>query len=726
MQSFINELLRRNLIRVAGAYAVVGWVLIQLSIALETSLHLPNWFDSLVTSLVFLGFPVAMVLTWALEMAPDQAEGPNPSATKRSWRVADIGVMVGVFLIVALMAWQALTAAPIGSTAAPMQDAALDQDSNAIAQNDDARSVADHLSIAVLPFEDFSIEGDQAYFANGIAEEILNTLAQVQGLTVTSRASSFTFQDRETPLREIGEALNVAHVLDGSVRKSGNQLRITAQLIDTNTDVNVWSGTYDRPLSLDNIFAIQDEIALQIVEALRSELALPGNAAEQRPTSLEAYQLYLRGREQMHRRQPESLAAARQDFERVIELDPGFAPAYAGMADITLLLSTYSGTPVDEAISEARTYLIRAIELAPLDPDTLTAQAHLDLVIGGIENFFSARHYAETATQINPNSAAAFQRLGEANMAIGLYSEGLEAFERLVELDPLSPIFRMVTGVAYRTLGQVENAERQASMLAVSNNGSLNATWLNGWLAADDGALAEAYLIFREGFERDPAHAYISSAYFRIALSLGLDPDLGNLTKLQQSYLELARSDFEAALATFSDGTDISFSSMADPISRILLPYLGKDFSLTTTIFEDWTGPGDNWFSVSPGWGGRTGMWAAAADAYRRTQHPDAEAVLGVLERHFQNYPIQRTQLAEQYFDKAVMHVLRGEDELSLDSLDAFVAAGHVSPWLEIYPAFDSLRELPRYQAVVAANDQNAARHRADIEALQSVERSQH
>ena len=119
-------------------------------------------------------------------------------------------------------------------------------------------------------------------------------------------------------------------------------------------------------------------------------------------------------------------------------------------------------------------------------------------------------------------------------------------------------------------------------------------------------------------------------------------------------------------------------------------------------------------------------MWAAAADAFRRTQHPDSAAVLGVLERHFQNYPIQRTQLAEQYFDKAVMHVLRGEDETALDSLDAFVAAGHVSPWLEIYPAFDSLRELPRYQAIMSANDQNAARHRANIEALQSAERSQH
>ena len=723
MQSFINELFRRNLIRVAGAYAVVGWVLIQLSIALETSLHLPNWFDSLVTSLVFLGFPVAMVLTWALEMAPDQAEGPNPSATKRSWRVADIGVMVGVFLIVALMAWQALTAAPIGSTAAPMQDAAFDQGSNAIAQNYDARSVADHLSIAVLPFDDFSIEGDQAYFANGIAEEILNTLAQVQGLTVTSRASSFTFQGRETPLREIGEALNVAHVLDGSVRKSGNQLRITAQLIDTNTDVNVWSGTYDRPLSLDNIFAIQDEIALQIVEALRSELALPGNAAEQRPTSLEAYQLYLRGREQMHRRQPESLAAARQDFERVIELDPGFAPAYAGMADTILLTEVYAGRSYREAHEEAGLYLDRAIELAPASSETLVAQA----TWWGMRDWRSelvSRDFALAAISVNPNSSLAFHRLAHASMNLGRIQEGIEAYSRALELDPLSIILQYNNVWANFGIGNWAAAEQHLTVLEQMYPGHPVTYWGRGMFEFYQANYAAAADHVARGLELNPTNRWMQLLSSDISRRMDLPSEVQHTNAFDRS-LALLRENNLVDAARIIDGPEFAaYLADAPPGDGAEPFYLARRFDETEIILSAWLTWDDDADVLIP-WG-RLFTYGIAADIYTRSGDPKAEIILDSINRHFQIYPIEDTQMTSEYFDKAVMHVLRGEDETALDSLDAFVAAGHVSPWLEIYPAFDSLRELPRYQAVVAANDQNAARHRADIEALQSVERSQH
>ncbi|MFT5609731.1 MAG: TolB-like protein [Polaribacter sp.] len=231
MTNTLSELKRRNIFRVAGVYAVAGWLLAQLASALESSLNMPGWFDTVVVSLLLLGFPVAMILAWAFEMTPEgfkktQSLNGGDENTQTTGRKLDY-VLIGGLALVGLLI--------IGDRAIPK--ATVTPSAPIIAAIDTFTGQ----SIAVLPFEDFSPDQDQEYFADGIAEELLNVLARVEGLRVTSRTSAFSYKGREASIAEIGKALNVAHILEGSVRKAGDTLRITAQLIDTKTDEHMWS-----------------------------------------------------------------------------------------------------------------------------------------------------------------------------------------------------------------------------------------------------------------------------------------------------------------------------------------------------------------------------------------------------------------------------------------------------------------------------------------------------
>jgi len=316
MIKIFNEFKRRNVFRVAGMYAIVAWLLMQLSAHLEAALNLPEWFDTVITVVVLLGFPVALLLAWAFEMTPQgvkrttatAVEGETTSKTSPKSIIAVIGGVAILLAIVVGGVWL-------------WGGAQQKVEQSATVSGDVIAEVRDTLSIAVLPFEDFSQAKDQEYFANGISEELLNVLARIEGLRVASRTSAFSFQGSNADTGTISEALGVGHILEGSIRKSGNTLRITAQLIDAANDKHMWSDTYDRPLTAENLFEIQDEIALAIVSELKGQLSIDTPDVAQRTGSLEAYKLYLRARENMAKRLPATLNAAVAGFEQVIELD---------------------------------------------------------------------------------------------------------------------------------------------------------------------------------------------------------------------------------------------------------------------------------------------------------------------------------------------------------------------------------------------------------------------
>jgi len=258
----------------------------QVVAVMTPALNLPDWVDSFFAVALIIGFPIAVLLAWAFEMTPEGVKrtenvADGESITGQTGRKLDYTIIGGLVLVGALV---------IGSRFMPQKMSAPDVP-EVVVQTDlvEPTEVDEKISIAVLPFEDFSSDKDQDYFAKGISEELLNVLARIDGLRVSSRTSSFAFKERNASTGEIAEALNVKHILEGSIRKSGATLRITAQLIKTENDEHMWSETYDRPLTAENIFAIQDEIAAAIVAELKGRLSIGETEESDRTASLEAY-----------------------------------------------------------------------------------------------------------------------------------------------------------------------------------------------------------------------------------------------------------------------------------------------------------------------------------------------------------------------------------------------------------------------------------------------------
>jgi len=278
--SFLKELRDRKVGKVAVVYLVGGWLLIQVADVMFPALGLPAWTVTLVVALLIIGFPIALVLAWAYESTPDGIRLDQRSAASSD---------------------------------------PVDLDATA-----EALDKPREKSIAVLPFVDLSPSRDNEYFSDGLTEELLNVLTSASDLSVSSRTSCFTFKGKDVDIRTVAEKLNVSYVLEGSVRKAGNQIRITAQLIEAAGDTHLWSQTYDR--ELENIFEIQDDIAQEIARTLRVKMD-PQAAAELKAASAKAYDLYLRGRDFYHKFAPKPLQYAIEMFHRATELDPEFARA---------------------------------------------------------------------------------------------------------------------------------------------------------------------------------------------------------------------------------------------------------------------------------------------------------------------------------------------------------------------------------------------------------------
>ena len=324
-------------------------------------------------------------------------------------------------------------------------------------------------SIAVLPFADMSAAGDQEYFGDGIAEELLNVLARVEGLRVASRTSSFSFKTREASIGEIATALNVKHVLEGSIRKAGENLRITAQLIDASTDEHIWSETFDRPLTAENIFAIQDEISQAIAEELKGRFIPASAALSGRTNSTEAYDAYLRGHALIAQRTSKSINDGLAELNRAATLDPDFVLAHTALVEAYILANTYADLPSEQAIARATPHADRAMVLAPGLAESLAAYGWL---LDEAQDYDGAIDYYERAIAANPNDAEIWRRLGLSNRTLDRFDKARDAFEKAYQLDPLSPIILANWSIALANQGELAASgviARDAVRLAPDN-----------------------------------------------------------------------------------------------------------------------------------------------------------------------------------------------------------------------------------------------------------------
>jgi len=447
MNQLLAELRRRNVFRVAAAYLVVGWLVMQVVATIGGAAGLPDWADSLALVLLVTGFPIVLFIAWAFELTPDgmkKTEAVDSPTGFKPLGPSDYVLIAGVVVVLGVAGFQMF--APQGNAptlaASEILTPASPSSSPDLPMNATLTTVSDS-SIAVLPFADLSPAGDQQYFSDGIAEEILNVLVRVDALDVTSRTSAFQFKGQDLGIPQIAEALNVRHVLEGSVRRSGDTLRITAQLIDATTDTHLWSETYDRPLTAENVFAIQDEIAGAIVRELGRILDLQVEAVEVRALTddVTAYDLFLQARTLYQSRT--QLDTVIELLNRAIEQDPQFAQAMALRAGTTNLLDEYgySDRPSESLGAEAITL---ANEALAIDPDNATAiavraNARMQLIrrYEGSDDIADILSEFNRALAINPRDGSALNWRGLAYMHLGYLQEGLEDFQRCLEFEPL-------------------------------------------------------------------------------------------------------------------------------------------------------------------------------------------------------------------------------------------------------------------------------------------------
>ena len=352
-------------------------------------------------------------------------------------------------------------------------------------------------SIAVLPFVNMSSEAEQEYLSDGIAEQLLILLAKIPELRVISRSSAFSLKGEDIDVPEIAKRLNVTHVLEGSVRKSGNQVRIAAKLIEARFDTHVWSETYDRELT--DIFAVQDEIALAVVHQLKLALLNNDLPARSTTTTLEAYNAYLRGRFYWNEGDPTDLEKARQNFERALEIDPGYALAHAAMADYYSALPFYSSSLPDEVFPKAKAAVARALQL-----DGQLAEAHAALAY--IRTYYDwdwrdAGKEFELALALDPNNASLRHRYSRYLSSVGRTDEALVHMQRARELDPLSLIIQANVGVIHYFGRQFDETLRHLQQLAAVDPEFPVAHWGMGLAREQMGDLDGALESFQKAAE---------------------------------------------------------------------------------------------------------------------------------------------------------------------------------------------------------------------------------
>jgi TolB-like protein/Tfp pilus assembly protein PilF len=503
---------RRKVFRVMAVYGATAFVVLQIADLVFPILEFPDWTLQLVLMLTLLGFPIAVVLAWALEATDQGIRRTTPAtdaeldeiitapASKRL--PSGLLALVGIVALV-LGAWW------VGRQTAPMSEPS-----------------AVKASIAVLPFADMSPEGDQEYFSNGISEELLNLLTKIPELNVTARTSSFSFKDQNLDIPVIADRLRVAHVLEGSVRKSGNDVRITAQLIRAD-GFHVWSGQWDR--TLDDVFAIQEEIAAEVVDTLK--VSLLGELPKLEVVDPEAHALYLQARSVTGRREGEPYLRSTELLQRALDIDPEFAAAWVALAGSYMAEAASLGwRPFDEGFRLARDAVDRALAI---DPEYAPAHRALaGLAINVDHDLAAAAQHLERALELDRQNS-----LGTAGWLLRLVNrpdEALPLLEYQAARDPVNPYVHRQLGVAYLSTGRTDEAIASLRT-ALDLNPALKWThYPIGWALLERGKLKEALLEMQQESHPEIRTMGLSMAYHALGRAAESDTALAQLIEMDR------------------------------------------------------------------------------------------------------------------------------------------------------------------------------------------------
>lgn len=484
--SFFAELKRRNVVRVAVVYLVASWLVMQITDVCVSLLELPAWTGKFIFLLLLVGFVPALVFSWAYEITPEglkrekdvvrDASTTHLTAKRLDW-VTIVLLVTTVMFVVADRFWlgDMLTKEGAGSV----------EETVVAAQTSAPAPQYPPNSIAVLPFVNMSSDVEQEYFSDGIAEELLSLLARIPELQVIARTSSFAFKGKDVRIADVARELNVAHVLEGSVRKSGDRLRITAQLIRSADSTHVWSATYDR--TLDDVFAIQDEIAAAVVDELRVKLI--GEASPQvEATNPEAYQLFLQSRHVKNRYARESYQQAEALLTEALAIDPGYAPAWVELGGTYLVQGDF-GRPMDEARELARAAYEKALAI---EPDYAPAYSGLSLLARSEFDFTAAEQYLQEAMRLDSGSADSFSAAASLSRTFGRFDRSVDFAQQAISRDPISPHQHLNRGYSSYYAGRLDEATSSFRKAISLRPDVFRAHYYLGRILLDQGASQEA------------------------------------------------------------------------------------------------------------------------------------------------------------------------------------------------------------------------------------------
>lgn len=721
LRTFLNELKTRNVVRVAGVYTVTAWGIFQVARTVFETFELPKWLSVATLMLFAVGLPLTLLLTWAFELGPDgtirRTRATGDDAPKRmNW-----------------MDWTALAA--IGAGVVIFIASAVGLAGSLRGGEGPSLAAAPSKSVAVLPFANFSAAKDSEYFADGLTEEVTNSLAQVPDLKVAGRTSAFYFKGKNEDIREIGKKLNVAHVVEGSVRRSGDRLRVTCQLVSVKNGFHLWSETYDRPMN--DAFAIQTEIADGVAAALKVELRAGGDAAVARQAQRdpEAYRLEVVAKGQLRRRGKDHVMAAQAIYRRLIDMEPNNADVRAAYAYTTAYLAqNHLEGDFMPAVRSAEEQIAQALKLDPQSSSAYLAKGMVAAV----------RFIREGSAQAEADAEAAYKRAVDLAPrdpeALSLYGdflaprrpqEAVTYLRRALEVDPLDRIANNALAGSLAATGRLDEAEQRLRSNIELFPEFIDAKEQLGDVLIEQGRLDQAVVWYRMAAEplTDPASSIqLANLYYNLGLPTEADraltpwADHPVVGPVAQAVRLIIAGDFNG-LATLSRGK--LAEAEADPLWRSGLALASSQLGQYDQARAEWLVMSPELFAPSPKVSTRLANEAVDA-AYvidRTGDKGQARRILLAVLAATEPKPGLR-QPNRRRIARVKAYVMLEDRDRALAELRAAIDSGYRSLYdldlftrLDAYPMMAPIRSDPRFRAMIREVE---ADNRQMREALQS------
>jgi TolB-like protein/cytochrome c-type biogenesis protein CcmH/NrfG len=723
--SFFHELKRRNVFRVAIAYVIVAWLAMQIIDVVLNNITAPDWIFQVLMLFLAIGLPFALIFAWAFELTPEGIKKEkevdrSQSITTNTGRRLDyliIGVLV-IAVSVLLADKFLLTDAPIASE---------------IVADDSASPLETTPSIAVLPFANMSADESSVYFSDGLADTVLHMLAQVPGLRVAARTSSFQFRGQSLDVAKIGEQLNVGAILEGSVQKSGDKIRVTAQLIDVSNGFHLWSGTFDR--DLDDVFAIQDEIASEVVAALKVKLL--GEDVERlnvdQTDNVDAYTEYLLAINDLNNINTENLKSAVNHLQEAIRLDPEYGRAYSALGRAYLLLNFWGSMNTTEALAAARDAASRALDISADSSEALAVLGLADLNDGNLE---SAGQLLNKAIENSPNDVVALNYYAVYLFQDARPDEAIAIYRQILRLDPLSESAQI--GLAF-TFGATqrfsEASETIARFLRIEPE-SANALSTQFFIETRQGNWAAAIASATTALAIDPddpegpgiiGQAYLAlhmpeeaSRWFDRAVEIDAQHPMSRAAPLWLNYYLQQNEDESYRLARELLEDRISNRHGSDAIALTVLIEHAARTDRHEAALELLDNLYPHLFDDPPhdlNKDRRATYFVGLAlinsgDVDRGTYL--MESYLDLRERYDEAYGVNRRTVAGR--------LVLGDTDAALDKLEGFAETKYFRMrnrlFLERSPVFDPIRDEPAFVALMDEYRRNAAEQRQILQAM--------